>query len=119
MDGELLFNSSDVVDHGHGAHIWTKQAEKLEWEAWQDPAIVFSAEQVRKTVSLSHFSYWSDKMPSVFTKIGSGQTYRESTQQKRDLRVSRSWRRPRRRVTSHGRRVRSAASLSRGHLSSR
>jgi hypothetical protein len=48
MDGELLFNSSDVVDHGHGAHIWTKQAEKLEWEAWQDPAIVFSAEQVRK-----------------------------------------------------------------------
>jgi hypothetical protein len=66
MDGELLFNSSDVVDHGHGAHIWTKQAEKLEWEAWQDPAIVFSAEQVRKTVSLSHFSYWSDKMPSVF-----------------------------------------------------
>jgi hypothetical protein len=46
MDGELLFNSSDVVDHGHGAHVWTRQPAKLEWSAWQDPAIVSSAEQL-------------------------------------------------------------------------
>ena len=70
MDGELLFNSSDVVGHGHGAHIWTKQAEKLEWEAWQDPAIVFSAEQVRSLFPTFHTRAIKCRH---FTKTGSGQ----------------------------------------------
>jgi hypothetical protein len=46
MDGELLFNSSDVVDNGHGSHVWTRQTAKLEWSAWQDPAIVNTPAQL-------------------------------------------------------------------------
>ena len=46
MNGKLLFNSSDIVDHGHGAHVWTRQTQELQWTAWQDPVIVRSAKQL-------------------------------------------------------------------------
>ena len=46
MNGKLLYNSSDVVDQGHGAHVWTRQSQELKWSAWQDPAIVGSTEQL-------------------------------------------------------------------------